>query len=31
LLLNTLYPSAHLATWNIFLLGTLCSPTPFAS
>ena len=31
LLLNTLYPSAHFAYWNIFLLGTLCSPTPFAS
>ena len=31
LVLNTLYPSAHLAYWKIFLLGTLCSPTPFAS
>ena len=31
LLLNTLYPSAHFAYWNIFLLGTLCSPTLFAS
>ena len=31
LLLNTHYPSAHLATWNIFLLGTLYSQTPFTS
>jgi hypothetical protein len=31
LLLNTLYPSTHFAYWNIFLLGTLYSPTPFAS
>ena len=31
LLLNTLYPSALFAYWNIFLLGTFYSPTPFAS
>ena len=29
--LNTLYPSAHFAYWNIFLHGTFYSPTPFAS
>ena len=31
LLLNTLYPSAHFAYWNNFLLGTLCFQTLFAS
>ena len=31
LLFNTLYPSTHFASWNVFLLGTLCSLTPFAS
>ena len=28
--LNTVYSSAHFASWNVQLLGTLCSPTPFA-
>ena len=31
LLLNTLYPAAHFAYWNDFLLGTLCFQTLFAS
>ena len=30
LLFNTLYPSTHFASWNIFLLSTVCFSTPFA-
>ena len=28
--LITVYSSVHFASWNVWLLGTLCSPTPFA-
>ena len=30
LLFNTLYPSTHFASWNVFLLSTVCFSTPFA-
>ena len=31
LLFNTLYPSTHFASCNVFLLSTVCFSTPFAS
>merc|ERR1739846_161451 len=30
LLFKTLYPSTHFASWNVFLLSTVCFSTPFA-